>query len=156
MIVLGIDPGTRFVGYGLVHEKAGNFSAIDYGVFRVEETLSFPKRLKQIYRSVSHLLDKTQPDVMAVEEVYVSQNAKITLKLGHARGVILLAAVERGIPVAEYAPREVKKAVLGSGSGSKEQVQWMMCQLLSLDGECLQEDAADGLAVALCHGLRHA
>jgi crossover junction endodeoxyribonuclease RuvC len=154
LLVLGIDPGTRSVGYGLVRMEAGRCSAVDHGFFRVDHKLHFPHRLKQIHGFVSDLLDKHRPDVLAVEEVYVSQNAKTTLRLGHARGVILLAAVEKGIPVAEYAPREVKQAVLGSGGASKDQVQWMMAQMLRIRTEDLQEDAADGLAVALCHGLR--
>lgn len=152
--VLGIDPGTHYVGYGLIQAENGACRALDYGFFRTDRNLSFPHRLRQIHDNISELLDKTKPDSVAVEEVYVSQNAKSTLRLGHARGVILLAAVNHGIPVAEYAPREVKQAVVGKGGASKNQVQWMMTQMLGLSKETLQEDAADGLAVALCHGLR--
>jgi len=154
LLVLGIDPGTRFVGYGIVRVEGGNCQAVDYGFFRLDNKLLFPDRLKQIHEVVSGLIDRSRPDVVAVEEVYVSRNARTTLLLGHARGVILLAAVERAIPVAEYAPREIKQAVLGRGGASKDQVQWMVAQMLSLEKEKLQEDAADGLAVALCHGLR--
>ena len=154
MLVLGIDPGTRFIGHGLICVERGNCRAVDYGFFRVNSKLAFPQRLKQIHEVVSDLLDKSKPDSMAVEEVYVSKNAKTTLRMGHARGVILLAAVERGIPVAEYAPREIKQAVLGRGGASKDQVQWMISQMLNIQTDGLQEDAADGLAVALCHGLR--
>lgn len=154
LLVLGIDPGTRFVGYGLVQVEEGNCRAVDYGFFRFDNKLLFPERLKQIHEAVSDLMDRSRPDAVAVEEVYVSRNAKTTLRLGQAKGVILLAAVERRIPVAEYAPREVKQAVLGRGGASKDQVQWMMAQMLNLRREGLQEDAADGLAVALCHALR--
>lgn len=153
-MVLGIDPGTHFVGYGVVRVEGGEGEAVDYGFFRVDGKLPFPQKLQQIHAVVSDLLDRVSPDAMAVEEVYVSRNAKATLRLGHARGVILLAAVERGIPVAEYAVREVKQAVVGKGGASKDQVQWMMQKILHLDDEKLTEDAADGLAVALCHGLR--
>jgi len=154
LLILGIDPGIHVVGYGLVKMESRHFSAVDYGFLPTDETLAFPQRLKQIYDAVSELLNRCQPDVVVVEEVFVSQNAKTTLKLGHARGVILLAAMERNLPIAEYAPREVKQAVLGKGGASKRQVQWMMAQMLHLKEEKLQEDAADGLAVALCHGLR--
>ncbi len=153
-LVLGIDPGTRFVGYGVIRVEGNRFEAVDYGHFRVDPKLTFPLRLKQIHEDVSELIDKVNPDEVAVEEVFVSQNAKTTLKLGHARGVILLAAVHRGLPIAEYAPREIKQAVSGRGGATKVQVQWMMTQMLGLPKETLQEDAADGLAVALCHGLR--
>ena len=155
LLVLGIDPGTRFVGYGLVEVEKGKCRAIDYGFFRVDTKRAFPQRLKQIHEAISDLIKKSQPDALAVEEVYVSQNAKTTLRLGHARGVIILAAVEQGIPVAEYAPREVKQAVIGRGGATKDQVMWMMARLLHLSMDDLQEDAADGLAVALCHGLRN-
>ena len=153
-LVLGIDPGTHYMGYGLIRVENDVCKAVDHGFFRADKRLSFPHRLRQIYEAVSDLLEKSRPDAVAVEEVYVSQNAKSTLRLGHARGVILLAAVERGIEVAEYAPREVKQAVSGRGNASKDQVQWMMARMLDLSIEDLQEDAADGLAVALCHGLR--
>jgi crossover junction endodeoxyribonuclease RuvC len=116
---------------------------------------SFPKRLTHIYEDISRLLDESHPDEVALEEVYVSQNAKTTLYLGHARGVIVLAIVQRGIPLAEYAPREIKQAVVGRGGATKSQVQWMMGQMLHLELDTLSEDAADGLAVALCHSLRH-
>ena len=152
--MLGIDPGTQYMGYGLIRVDNGVCKAVDHGFFRMDKRLSFPHRLRQIYETVSDLLDKFKPDTVAVEEVYVSQNAKSTLRLGHARGVILLAAVVREIPVAEYAPREVKQAVSGRGNASKDQVQWMMAHMLDVSMDDLQEDAADGLAVALCHGLR--
>ena len=156
MLVLGIDPGTRFVGYGLVQAEKGSYKAVDYGFLPTDNKLSFPQKLKQIYESVSTLLSQSKPDVVAVEETYATQNAKTTLRLGHARGVILLSVVEGGIPVVEYAPREIKQAVVGRGAASKVQVQWMVAQILSIDPGELQEDAADGLAVALCHGLRTA
>ncbi len=153
-LVLGIDPGTRFVGFGLIEIERGKYRAIDHGFFPVDKKRSFPERLLQIHRAIFDLLDKYQPDAVAVEEVYVSQNAKTTLRLGHARGVILLAIIEKDIPIAEYAPREIKQAVSGRGGATKDQVMWMMSKLLHLEIDDLQEDAADGLAVALCHALR--
>lgn len=154
MQVLGIDPGTQSVGFGLVEAKKGNYQALEYGNFFIDKKLSFPQKLKQIHMYFEGMLERCRPDVVAVEEVFVSQNAKTTLKLGHARGVILLAAVEKNIPIVEYAPREIKKAIVGNGGASKSQIQWMTSQMLKINKDALQEDAADGLAVALCHGLR--
>ena len=154
--VLGIDPGTRFVGHGLVVVEGSRCEALNFGFIRVNTQRPFPERLREIHSAVSELIDETKPDAVAVEEVFVSSNAKTALRLGHARGVILLAAIQKRVVVAEYAPREVKQAVLGRGGASKAQVQGMMIQILGLREEKLQEDAADGLAVALCHGLRHA
>jgi len=154
LLVLGIDPGTRFVGYGLVQVEKGSCKVVDYGFLPTDKKLSFPQKLKQIYEGVSDLLSQSKPDVVAVEEAYATQNAKTTLRLGHARGVILLSVVEGGIPVVEYAPREIKQAVVGKGGASKVQVQWMVAQMLNINLDGLQGDAADGLAVALCHGLR--
>ena len=106
------------------------------------------------YEEVNTLFKKMNPDVVAIEEVYVSQNAKTTLRLGHARGVILLSAVNNMIEISEYAPREIKQAVCGNGNASKEQIQWMVANMLNLDVNKLTRDAADALAVAICHGLR--
>jgi crossover junction endodeoxyribonuclease RuvC len=153
--VLGIDPGTRSIGHGLVVVESGHCRALKYGTIRVNTRCSFPERLRQIHQAIVELIDETQPDAVAVEEVFVSQNAKTALKLGHARGVILLAAMEKQVEVAEYAPREIKQAVSGRGGASKAQVQGMITQILKLRDLSLQEDAADGLAVALCHGLRN-
>jgi len=152
--VLGIDPGTQTVGYGFVEMNAGRCAAADYGEIKVPRDMAFPQRLKRIHDSVLELIDRTRPDAVSIEETYVTSNAKTTLRLGHARGVILLAAVQRGVAIAEYAPREIKMAVLGSGGAGQSQVQWMVCQLLKLEPSGISEDAADALAAALCHGFR--
>jgi crossover junction endodeoxyribonuclease RuvC len=152
--VLGIDPGTQIVGYGFVKFETGRCEKIDFGEIRIPKGVAFSKRLKQIHDSVLELIDRVQPDAVSIEEIYVTSNAKTTIRLSHARGVILLAVVQRGIPIAEYAPREIKMAVLGRGGAGKQQVQWMVCQLLHLDPSKLSEDAADALAAALCHGFR--
>jgi crossover junction endodeoxyribonuclease RuvC len=154
VLILGIDPGTRLIGYGLIDIENGICQVRDYGCFRINTRQTFPARLKQIHESISKLLNQTQPDVMVVEEVFVSHNAKSTLKLGHARGVILLAAQIMDIPIVEYAPREIKQAVVGRGNASKQQVQGMLNQILRLQNNNIQEDAADGLAAALCHCFR--
>ena len=153
-MILGIDPGTRFMGYGIIKVDENKFNMVDFGFFRVDHKIGFPFRLKQIYRFILQLIESIRPDMMAVEEVFVSCNAKTTLRLGHARGVILLAAAEKNIPVTEYAPREVKQAVLGYGGGSKDQIRRMICQIFNLEIDSVTEDGADALAVALCHSMR--
>jgi crossover junction endodeoxyribonuclease RuvC len=152
--VLGIDPGTHVVGFGCVDVESGKCSTVEYGEIRVPKDAAFPERLARIHASVSELIDRLRPDAVSIEETYVTSNAKTTLRLGHARGVIVLAAVERGAPIAEYAPREIKRAVLGVGSAGKSQVGWMVCQMLKLDPSAVSEDAADALAAAICHGFR--
>jgi crossover junction endodeoxyribonuclease RuvC len=152
--ILGIDPGLRIVGYGLVDVQKGRQRAENFGVFRIGSKAPFSQRLMQIHERVSEMIRRVLPDSVAVEEVFVSQNAKTTLKLGHTRGVILLAAAQLDIPVYEYAPRAIKQAVIGRGNATKEQVKWMISQTLHIREDGLTEDAADALAVALCHGLR--
>jgi crossover junction endodeoxyribonuclease RuvC len=152
-LVMGVDPGTYATGYGLIRMRAREGEVVDFGVIQIARDLAFPERLKRIHHSLLEILDRYKPDAMAVEEVFVSQNAKTTLRLGHTRGVILLAGSERDVPIAEYAPREIKQAVYGKGNASKEQVQWMLIQTFRLPKE-IDPDAADGLATAWCHGLR--
>ena len=154
-LILGIDPGTTLIGYGLIDFENDKPRTVDCGVIRIYKKYAFQIQLQQIYQEITTLLEQTNPQVVAVEEVYVSQNAKTTLRLGHARGVILLAAVNQGTFVTEFAPREVKQAVCGNGNASKQQIQWMVANLLHLDATELSEDAADAMAVALCCGLRH-
>lgn len=152
--ILGIDPGTVLIGYGLIEFQKDKPRASYYGVIQINRKDAFPLRLKQIYEEVTTLFDKLNPDAVAIEEVYVSQNAKTTLRLGHARGVILLSAVNHNISISEYAPREIKQAICGNGNASKEQIQCMVAGMLNLNVDQISKDAADALAVALCHGLR--
>jgi crossover junction endodeoxyribonuclease RuvC len=154
-LILGIDPGTTLIGYGLIEFLNDKLRAIDCGVIRVNKKIAFQNQLQQIYQEISDLLKQTHPHVVAIEEVYVSQNAKTTLRLGHARGVILLAAVHQDVPISEYAPRKIKQAVCGNGNASKEQIQWMVANMLNLSVQTLSKDAADALAAAVCYGLRH-
>ncbi|MCD6116863.1 crossover junction endodeoxyribonuclease RuvC [bacterium] len=154
MKILGIDPGTRIVGYGLISPTGNFFSVEEFGYFKIDKKLQFYEKLKLIFDDISDLIARTSPDVAAVEEAFVSQNAKTALRLGHARGVIMLAAANAGMVVAEYSPREIKQAVLGFGNASKQQIQKIVVQLLKISENEIQEDAADGLAVALCHGMR--
>ena len=154
MVILGIDPGLRSIGYGLINSVNNTIKAITSGNFSINPRLSFPERLKNIYDNIQNLLDDYNPDVMAIENVFVNKNAKVSLKLGHARGVIILAVVNRGIPVAEYSPREIKQSIVGVGRASKQQVQAMVLNILNLHNKTLQVDEADGLAVAICHEFK--
>ncbi len=147
---LGIDPGSRATGYGVIESEGGNHTFVVCGVIRTSSKLSFPERLKEIYTGVCEVIEAQKPDVAAVEDVFVSVNPRSALKLGHARGVAMLAAIEHGLPVYEYTPTNVKQSIAGYGQAGKEQVQQMVRVLLQLSSSPSQ-DAADALAVAICH-----
>lgn len=151
MIVLGVDPGAGTTGYGVVARNGGALSLLECGVIRTEPDRPLAERLKEIYLGVGEVLSRHKVDVVAVEGVFFGKNARTTVILGHARGAILLAATMRDLHVAEYSPAEIKNAVVGTGRASKEQVQFMVQQLLRLKEPPRPNDAADGVAVALCH-----
>ncbi len=149
--VLGVDPGTLVTGYGLILREGARVRVLEYGTVENRSTLPLPERLKAIYDRLIAVIDRRHPDECAVESAFYGKNVQSALKLGHARGVAILAAVSNGLPVAEYSPREVKKAVVGHGNASKEQVQGMVTSLLRLRATPRLFDATDALAVALCH-----
>ena len=152
MIVLGIDPGTAATGYGVVQgEPFGSLSLVECGVIRTHARDSLPSRLREIYDDVMALIERHRPDAMSIEDVFYAKNVRTTVVLGHARGVILLAAQQSGIAIYEYPPAEIKKAVAGSGGATKEQVQFMVMRLLRLKSAPQPSDAADGTAAALAH-----
>ena len=152
MIVLGVDPGAAATGYGVVAKAAGGaLSLLECGVIRTETTTPLPERLKDIHNGIADVIARHQPNVVAVEGVFYGRNVRTTIILGHARGAILLAAALRDIEVAEYSPAEIKNAVVGTGKASKHQVQFMTQTLLRLKTPPQPSDAADGVAVALCH-----
>jgi crossover junction endodeoxyribonuclease RuvC len=152
VIVLGVDPGTRTTGYGVVaSEGGGAVSLLECGVIRTDPAAPLAQRLRAIHDGLAEVLDRHAADVMAVEGVYYSRNVHTTVLLGHARGAALLAAALRDLPVAEYSPAEIKSAVAGTGRATKEQVQYMVQTLLRLRHPPQPADAADGVAVALCH-----
>jgi crossover junction endodeoxyribonuclease RuvC len=153
-IVLGVDPGTLVTGYGLVARRASGLNAIAFGTIRNAGGDSMPLRLRRIHAGLHELIQTHHPDEFAIESAFCGKNAQSALKLGHARGVSILAAVDQEIPTSEYAPREVKKSIVGIGTASKEQVRYMVITMLGLDRESLPLDASDALAVALCH-LQH-
>lgn len=151
MLTLGIDPGTAITGYGLVREEAGGLALIDCGVITTPAGQPLPARLQTIYQELSSLVARLQPAVAAVEELFFSRNVRTALSVGHARGVALLALADAGLPIYEYKPAEVKQAIAGYGGADKHQVQEMVRMLLNLDHVPQPDDAADAVAVAVCH-----
>ncbi len=151
MLVLGVDPGTAITGYGLVQEEQGDLALVTYGTVTTPATQPLAQRLRTIYHELRNLIACYRPDAMAVEELFFARNAKTAMIVGHARGVVLLAGVEAERPLFEYTPLQVKQAVAGYGSADKHQVQEMVRLLLNLDHRPQPDDAADALAVAICH-----
>jgi crossover junction endodeoxyribonuclease RuvC len=150
MIVLGIDPGTAQTGYGVVAgDGAIRVSLVECGVIRTRARDRLAARLREIHDGVTELIARHRPDILAVEDVFYAKNVRTTVVLGHARGVILLAGEEAGIEISEFPPAEVKKAVVGTGAATKEQVQFMLTRLLRLRSVPTPSDAADGVATAL-------
>jgi crossover junction endodeoxyribonuclease RuvC len=150
VIVLGIDPGTATTGYGVVAgDGTGPVSLIECGVIRTRPRDTLPARLAEIYDGVTELIARHHPDAISVEDVFYSRNVRTTVVLGHARGVVLLAGQRAGLEVHEFPPAEIKKAVVGSGAATKEQVQFMLTRLLRLKAVPSPSDAADGIAAAL-------
>lgn len=154
--VLGIDPGSVITGFGLLRTDGVRSFYLDHGYWSLKTAddagpaEDFNLRLGRLHNHMAELLERYQPDEIAIEQVFLSKNVSSALKLGHARGAAIAAVVTRSLPVSEYTPRTIKQAVVGSGAASKEQVSRMMMQLLGLS-DAPQADAADALAVALCH-----
>ena len=149
MIVLGVDPGTQVTGYGVVRaSQPGAMALVECGVIRTQPRDPLPARLQQIFDGICAVLDKHQPNVLSIEDVFYARNVRTTVTLGHARGVILLAGQQRGLRVHEIAPAAIKKAVVGAGAATKEQVQFMVTRLLRLKTVPKPSDAADGVAAA--------
>lgn len=155
MIVLGVDPGAGTTGYGVVTRSGAAISLLECGVVRTEPTMPLAQRLRIIYEGITEVLNRHKVDAVAVEGLFYGKNVRTTVILGHARGAILLAATMRDLPVSEYSPAEIKSAVAGTGRATKEQVQFMVQRLLRLKEPPRPNDAADGVAVALCHCNSH-
>ncbi len=151
MIVLGIDPGVANTGYGVVAHRRGRLVALDGGVIETSPGVDAGARLATIHERVGALMDEYQPDAMAVEDLYFGENARSAFAVGQARGVVILAAGQRGVRCASYTPQQVKSAVCGSGRAAKDQVQRMVQTLLTLPDLPKPDHAADALAVAICH-----
>ena len=152
MVVIGIDPGTALTGYGLVQEKEdGGLKVLDYGVIQTPSGQLMPERLLELHRQLSEIILLHRPENGAVEKLFFQRNVRTALSVGQARGVVLLALAQAGLTVAEYTPLEVKLAVAGYGGADKKQVQLMVKALLELDELPQPDDAADALAIAICH-----
>ena len=157
MLVLGIDPGTAVTGYGLVSSENGNgrssagvaMRLVECGVIRTRPRDPLPTRLREIHQGISELIARHKPDHLAVEDVFYSRNVRTTIALGHARGVVLLAGETAGLTIHEYPPAEVKKTIVGTGTATKEQVQFMLVRLLRLRAAPEPADASDGVAAAV-------
>jgi len=154
MRILGIDPGSRITGYGIVEKKGNRLLHVDNGAIHTRSSDALPLRLKTIHDALGGVIAEYTPEAVAVEEIFLSRNVLSALKLGHARGAALLAGVIHHLPVFEYSALQVKSAVVGYGRAGKEQVQQMVKSLLGLP-EIAQEDASDALAVAICHAHSH-
>lgn len=151
MLALGIDPGTATTGFGVVREEDGAYHLVDCGVILTPAQEPMPQRLLLLHNRLLALLATHRPDAVAVEELFFNKNVRTAIAVGQARGVVLLAAAQAGVPVYEYTPLQVKQAVVGYGRAEKHQVQEMVRILLGLDGVPQPDDAADAVAVALCH-----
>lgn len=150
MRVLGIDPGSRITGYGIIQKQGNRLLHVDNGAIFTDTAGDFPLRLHRIFTGITEVIERYRPDAMAVEQVFFSNNVQSALKLGQARGAAIVAGVSAGLPIAEYTALQVKQAVVGHGKAAKEQVQQMVKALLNLP-EIAQADASDALAVAICH-----
>lgn len=152
--ILGIDPGTLVTGWGLIEEVSGKIRHLDNGGIFPKKKAPLADRIFYLHQEISRLIQSHQPDVVALEDIFVAKNVASALKLGHARGAAMVAAGEAGLPLFEYTANQVKKALTGYGHASKEQIQKMVKTLLKLPGEAFT-DASDALAVAVCHANSH-
>lgn len=150
MVVLGIDPGSAVTGYGVICKRSYELIPVTFGEFSVGRGETFSYFLLRLFENLKDIISKTNPDVMAIEQIFFGKNVKSLIKQGHVRGVTILAGLSYGLPIYEYSPLEVKKAVVGYGRAAKSQVQKMVRSLLGIP-EILEEDTADALAVAVCH-----
>lgn len=152
MQVIGIDPGTAITGYGILREEeSGELTVVDYGIVETSADLPMPERLLVLYQELQKILTLHRPEIGAVEKLFFQRNVRTAISVGQARGVALLAMAERQMSIAEYSPSEVKQAVAGYGGAEKRQVQEMVKALLYMDQIPQPDDAADALAVAICH-----
>ena len=153
-IILGIDPGTNIMGYGLIHQIENKIEMITMGVLKLGSYSNHPMKLKKIIKRTLALINEYKPDEMSLEAPFFGKNVQSMLKLGRAQGVAMAAGLYRDVPIFEYAPRKIKMAITGKGTASKEQVAAMLTQLLGLKEQAEYLDATDGLAAAVCHYLQ--
>ena len=151
MLILGIDPGYAIIGWGVIRYERGRYIPVDFGAITTEAGLPFNRRLEMIYDQLNELLDTHHPDAVSVEKLYFQTNAKTAIDVAQARGVIMLALQQHGVPVYEYTPLQVKSAVTGFGQAQKPQVMEMVKRLLRLRAVPKPDDTADALTIAICH-----
>ncbi len=154
MRILGIDPGTGIVGFGVIDvESSGKYKLIDAGVIRTPVNEDLPIRLETIYDELNEIISSNKPDEISVEKLFFSQNVKTAISVSHARGVVLLAAKKSGLVIGEYTPQQIKQSLTGYGKAKKEQVQAMVQNILQLRTPIKQDDCADAVAAAICHAM---
>lgn len=150
-VILGVDPGTKIMGYGLICAEGNGYDVLEYGCLHPKAKIPLPEKYLYLFEAIGMLMDQYRPDAVAVEDQFVSKNMQSALKLSIAKGVVLLAAAKRKIPTFEYTPSAAKKSITKTGSASKELVQKMVDLLFKIPRDSLPEDASDALAVAWCH-----
>ena len=154
MIILGVDPGTNYTGYGIVKAHKNSFTKIVNGLIKLPTGYTLTEKLEIIYSGLDKLIKTHKPDEFAIETAFYGKNVQSAMKIGYARGVSLLAAIHNKVPTSEYSPREIKKSVVGNGAASKQQVSFMIKSLLNIKNEKMRFDETDALAIALCHAFR--
>jgi len=155
MRILGIDPGSRICGYGVIEIKGNSLILVEYGVVKVNKKADpLSARILEIYKRLSEVIKRTKPDIAAFENLFFSKNVQSLVKLSHARAAAVLAAAENELHISEFSPREIKKSVSGNGNATKEQVQFMVKTILDIDETPEFYDVTDALAVAICHSIR--
>ncbi len=154
MIILGIDPGTILTGFGIVHKNKNTIGYKTSGIIKPSATEELSEKLKFIYTELNKIIKKNNPDIFCIESAFYGKNVQSAMKIGYVRGIAMLAAANHNLVVTEYSPREIKKAVVGNGAASKEQVQYMIFKLLNLKKQKLKYDETDALAAALCYAVK--
>ena len=154
MRIIGVDPGTIFTGFGIVDYDKTELKYIAAGVIKMPAVKEIAPRLEKIYNELTKSIKQYKPDEFALETAFYGKNIQSTLKIGYARGVSMLAAIHNELPIKEYSPREIKKAVVGNGASTKEQVQYMIKKLLAIEKAKMKFDESDALAVAICHAFK--
>ncbi|MCL5030146.1 MAG: crossover junction endodeoxyribonuclease RuvC [Bacteroidetes bacterium] len=154
MIILGVDPGTNFTGFGIINHSKNTFKRVTNGLIKLPSKKLLYQKLEIIYDELEKIIKTYKPDEFAIETAFYGKNVQSAMKIGYARGVSILAAVHNNIPTSEYSPREIKKSVVGTGAASKEQVNYMIRAILEIKNDKMRFDESDALAVALCHAFR--
>lgn len=151
MKILGLDPGTAITGFGLIEARPGTYRLLEYGTLRTTPPASTAERLVKLYNALLALLQRVQPEQVAIEELFFNRNTTTAVPVGQARGVLLLGCAQQGIVIAEYTPLQVKQALTGYGRAEKKQIQYMVAKLLQMEAPPKNDDAADALAIAITH-----